>query len=274
MQTKIQIIIISLIIGIVIGAGGVALFAAVSSDTGIEEGDLIFQVSTIDALLESVYDGVLPVSDLIWYGDLGIGTFDSLDGELILVDGTVYQARADGSLVTAPDDLTTPLAAVTFFDADIIVPDLSTAGYQDFEDHINEVIRSENLMYAIRIDGVFSSVTLRAPHRQEKPYPRLIDALADQYVATHTDISGTAVGFLLPEYMGGLNVPDYHLHFVSDDRHTGGHIVDFSLESANVGLDEKTALLIRLPEGGGFISADLTQDLSDERAVVERPDVG
>jgi len=263
---------IALLIGLLIGAGGTLLISgSTSHDQPLPDRDLIFQVSTIDALLESVYDGVMPVSDLKQYGDLGIGTFDSLDGELIMVDGVVYQARADGSVVVAPDDLLVPLAAVTFFDPDYILSVLSMGNYAEFEDHINGILRSENLMYAIQIHGTFSEVTVRAPHRQERPYPRLVDALSDQYMATHTNISGTAVGFRLPEYLAGLNVPGYHLHFISDDRSIGGHIVDFSIDSATISLDETLTFQMRLPADGGFIDADLTGDLSDEITVVERP---
>ncbi|MCQ1539204.1 acetolactate decarboxylase [Methanocalculus taiwanensis] len=263
---------IALLIGIFIGAGGALLISGSTYPDHVSpDREIIFQVSTIDALLESVYDGVMPVSELTRYGDLGIGTFDSLDGELIMVDGVVYQARADGSVVVAAHNLKVPLAAVTFFDEDIIIPDLSTRGFAEFEDSIGGAIRSENLKYAIRIDGTFPEVTVRAPHGQERPYPRLVDALADQYMATHTNITGTAVGFLLPEYVGGLNVPGYHLHFISDDLSVGGHIVDFSLDSATVSLDETLTFMMRLPSEGGFIDADLTRDLSDELAFVERP---
>lgn len=263
---------IVLLIGILIGAGGTLLISgSTPHDQPLPDREIIFQVSTIDALLESVYDGVMPVSDLSLYGDLGIGTFDSLDGELIMVDGVVYQARADGSVVVAPLDLLVPLAAVTFFDPDITIPHLSTINFSEFEEYIDGTIRSENLKYAIRIDGMFPKVTVRAPHRQERPYPRLVNALTDQYMATHTNISGTAVGFRLPAYVAGLNVQGYHLHFISDDRSVGGHIVDFSLDSATVSLDETLNFMMRLPSDGGFIDADLTADLSDELTVVERP---
>ena len=258
---------VSLLFGVLIGAAAISPLAAPSPDR-----EVIYQVSTIDALLESVYDGVVLAGELTRYGDFGIGTFDSLDGEMIFVDGIVYQARSDGSVRIAPDDLTVPLVAVTFLDHDLVVNNLSTVNYSAFEELMSGHIRSENLMYAVRIDGLFSSVTVRAPNRQERPYPRLVDALADQYMATYTNIQGSAVGFLLPEYMGGLNVPVYHLHFISDNRRVGGHIVDFSLDGATVTLDETLTFMMQLPAEGGFIEADLTADLSDELAVVERPD--
>lgn len=271
MRTSSSLFIV-LLIGILVGAGGSLLISgSTPQDQPLPDRELIFQVSTIDALLENVYDGIMPVSDLKRYGDLGIGTFDSLDGELIMVDGVVYQARADGSVMVAPLDLLVPLAAVTFFDPDITIPHLSTGNFAECEDRIDDTLRSENLMYAIQIYGRFPEVTVRAPDRQERPYPRLVDALADQYMATHTNISGTAVGFRLPGYVAGLNVPGYHLHFISDDRSIGGHIVDFSLDSATVSLDETLTFMMRLPSDGGFIDADLTGDLLDELTVVERP---
>ncbi|MCP1716001.1 acetolactate decarboxylase [Methanocalculus alkaliphilus] len=266
-----SLLVATLIIGILLGAGSASLL---SSPSVPEDREVLYQVSTIEALLESVYDGVIPVGDLVWYGDTGIGTFDSLDGELILVDGIVYQARGDGSVRVAPSDLLTPLAMVSFFDPDIILTGASTSGYAAFEDLVDAEVRSGNLIYMIRIDGYFSSLTVRAPHRQERPYPRLVDALADQYIATHTNVSGTAVGTLLPEYMGGLNVPGYHLHFISDDRTIGGHIVDFSLEDATILLDETPRFMMLLPSEGGFIEAELGRDLSHELAAVERPVAG
>lgn len=266
-----SLLVATLIVGILLGAGSASLL---SSPSISQDREVLYQVSTIEALLESVYDGVIPVGDLVRYGDTGIGTFDSLDGELILVDGIVYQARGDGSVRVAPSDLLTPLAMVSFFDPDITLTGASTSGYAAFEDLVDAEVQSGNLIYMIRIDGSFSSVTIRAPHRQERPYPRLVDALADQYIATHTNVSGTAVGTLLPEYMGGLNVPGYHLHFISDDRTIGGHIVDLSLEDATISLDETPRFMMLLPSEGGFIEAELGRDLSHELAAVERPVTG
>ncbi|RQD84707.1 MAG: acetolactate decarboxylase [Methanocalculus sp. MSAO_Arc2] len=273
----VQLVIITLLLGVVLGAGMMTIVSGPAnslSDTPLlPDSGIFYQVSTIDALLEGIYDGVISSGELIQYGDLGIGTFDSLDGELILLDGVVYQARADGSVHRASDDLMVPFATVTYFNPSITIEGLHTTGYAGFEEHIDELIRSKNLMYAIRIDGDFSSVIVRAPHRQEHPFSRLVDALEDQYMATHTDVSGSSVGFFLPGYFGGLNVPGYHLHFISDDRTIGGHIVDFSLDGAYVALEEGSLFLMHLPGEGAFINVDLSADLLGDLAVVERPAV-
>jgi len=33
----------------------------------------------------------------------------------------------------------------------------------------------------------------------------------------------TVLGFLCPQYVNDINIPGYHLHFISDDRTKGGH---------------------------------------------------
>lgn len=46
----------------------------------------IFQLSTINALLEGVFDGNMSYGQLKQHGDFGIGTFNGLDGEMIAFD--------------------------------------------------------------------------------------------------------------------------------------------------------------------------------------------
>jgi len=62
------------------------------------EHHTIYQVSTSGALVQGVYQGCVRVADLKRHGDFGLGTFDSLDGEGIMVDGTCWQACSDGSV--------------------------------------------------------------------------------------------------------------------------------------------------------------------------------
>ena len=66
-----------------------------------DDREVLYQVSTIDALMQGVFDGVQPVGEIRKHGDFGIGTFDALDGEMIVLDGVVYQAKADGQIYTA-----------------------------------------------------------------------------------------------------------------------------------------------------------------------------
>src|SRR5215469_16603163 len=58
----------------------------------------LYQVSTATALVEGVYEDDVQVSTLRKHGDLGLGTFEGLDGEMVIVDGHFYQLRSDGSV--------------------------------------------------------------------------------------------------------------------------------------------------------------------------------
>ncbi len=45
--------------------------------------DTLTPVSTIDAILNGLYDDIIPYGELKEWGDLGIGTFEGLDGEMV-----------------------------------------------------------------------------------------------------------------------------------------------------------------------------------------------
>ena len=59
---------------------------------------VLFQASTIGALLDGAYDGDVTFAELAEHGDLGLGTLDALDGEMIALDGRFYRADVDGGI--------------------------------------------------------------------------------------------------------------------------------------------------------------------------------
>ena len=238
------------------------------------DNDVLFQVSTINALLQGSCDGVYNFSTLETKGDFGTATIDGLDGEMIAFDGKFYQIRADGSVREVPGDETTPFASVTWFEPDREVTIARADNFSDFSRQVEAAIPSPNLFYAIRIDGTFPLMTTRAIPRQEKPYPRLIDASAEQSVFPLNTTSGTVAGFWTPEVAEGLNIPGMHLHYLTDDRSAGGHILDFSVENATVLIDITPRFFLWLPEGDQHAGLDLGEDLSGELARVEKGEAG
>jgi acetolactate decarboxylase len=263
-----------------IGLAIVLVFAGAAIYTGLhrlpsvsaipEDHDILFQVSTIDALMQGVYDGIQPVGETKKHGDFGIGTFNALDGEMIVLDGKVYQAKSDGRIYAVPDNTTTPFATVTYFEPDIRVITDRSMNFSVFSTDMSNRLPSQNIIYAIRMHGTFPSMKVRAIPAQQKPYPSLTDAAKNQSVYTYADITGTVVGFYTPVFFKGLNVAGYHLHFISDDRHTGGHILDFEVPAnATVEYDITPEFEMLLPTKGAFIGVDLSQDMSEGLARVE-----
>ena len=230
----------------------------------------VFQTSTIDALLAGVYDGDLSLRELRRQGDFGIGTFDDLDGEMVLLDGQFYQVRADGRVYAPDPDGETPFAAVCRFrpDRQVAVPSgLDMAGVEAL---LDREVPGGNRFAAIRVDGHFKRMRTRSVPAQSRPYPPLKEVAATQPVFNRKNISGTLVGFRCPSYVGGVNVPGWHLHFISQDRSFGGHVLAFEVVTGVAQVDELDRLVMQLPGTKDFAEADLSRDRQAELAGVEK----
>jgi len=127
-------------------------------------------------------------------GDFGIGCGDRLDGELIGIDGEWYLIRVDGRAYLVSGNATTPFAATTFFDQDVSVAIDAPMNLIALQNHVKSEFPSENLFYAVRVDGNFSHMMTRSVPAQERPYPRLVDVTVNQTVFTFENVTGTAIG--------------------------------------------------------------------------------
>jgi acetolactate decarboxylase len=235
-----------------------------------QDRETLYQVSTIDALMQGVYDGVQTIGKIKKHGDFGIGTFDALEGEMIVLDGGVYQAKSDGMIYLVPDNTTSPFATVTYFAHDFNATTGRLMNFSEFAMVMSTRLPSQNMIYAVRMQGTFPHMKVRAIPAQQKPYPTLMDAAKNQSVYTYLDARGTVVGFYTPVFFKGINVAGYHLHFISDDRHTGGHILDFEVPvNTTVEYDITPEFEMLLPTSGAFTGVDLSQDLSQGLARVE-----
>ena len=232
--------------------------------------DVLYQTSTINALAEGLYDGNLPLAELLRHGDFGIGTFDALDGEMVVMDGRAYQVRADGKVYAPDPDITTPFASVTFFEPETALTLDGPFDLEELERVLDRTAPAKNIPIAIRITGTFQHVKTRSVPKQTKPYPRLVEVAKQQPTFDLKDVRGTIVGFRLPEYLQGINVPGYHLHFLAADRSGGGHVLEATLDKVRVEIDETPALYLVLPQEETFGKADLGKDRADEIRRVEK----
>jgi acetolactate decarboxylase len=263
-----QLLIVFALAAILILAAAMVVYLSAATPTG--DRDTLYQVSTIDALQQGVFDGIQPVGELKRHGCFGIGTFDALDGEMIVLGGTVYQALTDGSVRIVPDTLTTPFATVTWFDHDFSVVTGEAMNYSAFSIAMTDRLPTGNMAYAVRIHGTFPSIKVRSIPAQQEPYPTLTKAAENQSVYLYENATGTVVGFYTPVFFEGLNVVGYHLHFISDDRQIGGHILDMAVPGGtSVEYDVTPEFYMVLPTSGDFTKVDLSQDLSDQLAEIE-----
>jgi len=233
--------------------------------------ETLVQISTIDALLNGVYDGVMTFRALRQYGDFGIGTFEGLDGEMIGFGGDFYQVKADGIAYAVSDSMETPFASVTFFEADCEQRLPRGMDYGQIEEFLDGILPTSNIFHAIKIEGTFSYMKTRSVPGQEKPYPPLAEVTKNQPVFEFADVSGTVVGFRCPAYVAGVNVPGYHLHFLTKRKDAGGHVLEFQTEEAVASIDYTSSFFMILPgEDSNFYRIDLTQDKQEELEEVEK----
>ena len=213
--------------------------------TGTEPHEL-FQASTIEALLHGAYDGDVTVAELAGRGDLGLGTFNALDGELVLADGVLYRAAEDGSVHPAEPERRSPFALVTTFRPGV---EIYVGVAQEIDALLSQVAPQALSCTAVRIEGRFEHVRLRSVAPQRKPYPPLTDVLAGQSVFDENDIEGVIVGFSFPGHEGRLNLPGRHLHFLSSDRTRGGHVLSCRPAECVVRVDHEAEIEVELPPG-------------------------
>ena len=228
----------------------------------------IFQVSTSGAIVEGLFQGCVSVADLRRHGDLGLGTFEDLDGEMILLDGHCYQARADGSVREAGDDELTPFASVVNFAADFVTEVEGISSWSELTAHLDGLRTSANGLVAIRAAGTFTSLDLRAACRHASGTD-LVTATADQGLFHYENMRGTLVGFWSPEYTKSIAIAGYHIHFISDDRQHGGHVLDLVVDRLPLEIQQVTDIHLAIPETKEFLEADFSRDPMQALAEVE-----
>ncbi len=212
-------------------------------------GETLFQVSTMAALEQGDFRGRLSLQALRRLGDFGIGTFDGLDGEMVELDGRIYQVAVDGIAHPATDSMKTPFAMVSRFKNEKPVLLEKPMSLAELERALDEMLKAKDGIYAIKVEGEFRKARVRSVPKQDSPFPVLAVAVKSQRIFELTDQSGTAVGYWFPAFMSGVNAPGYHFHFLSRDAKSGGHLLDCETKTVKVTINriEQFHLLLMEP---------------------------
>jgi acetolactate decarboxylase len=210
----------------------------------------LFQTSTVAALLAGAFDGDVTLAEVLEHGDLGLGTLNGLDGELIVLDGQAWQATLDGTLRRPPPSAATPYAVVVPFSPG---PAVALEGPVREAD-LDGLLRLRDLArdgiarpLAVRIEGRFAQAHVRSVPKQTPPYPPLAEVIAKQRVTELRDVTATIVGFSFPSALDGIEMTGWHLHLVTADRARGGHVLSFTLHDGTARVDNMTTLHVELP---------------------------
>ena len=218
--------------------------------------DVLFQTSMFNALDQGVQEGKFSIKELKEQGDFGIGTFNAIDGEMVVLDGDCFQIKASGTALRASDSMRTPFAAVTFFEPDKVVSLGEFKTYDALKGELDKELPTKNIFYAIKIKGTFKYIKARSIPPQKPPYGSLHKVFETQQVFEFRNVRCTLVGFLSPAYVKGINIPGYHFHFVTEDRKAGGHVFECYLEKGVAEIDFTSQFHMVLPETNAFFKAE------------------
>lgn len=232
------------------------LVACTTDDDGAEDetpstsppgADAVRQVGTITALAAGAYGGTESIEDLERQGDLGLGTFDALDGEMVVLDGEVWRVPVDGVPVRAEPTETTPFAQVIPFDPELEATIDEPTTCEDLPALIDEQIATDAPMVALRVEATFATIEVRSEPAQTEPYRPLDEVIeADQVSWVLEDVEGTMVGFRTAASLESVSPPGYHFHALLDDETAGGHVLSCTVAEGEVRADPAAEVVLDL----------------------------
>lgn len=217
-------------------------------------GDAVYLSSPAGAMMKGIYKETATIGDVKLHGDLGLGTFDDLDGEMVLLDGVAYQIRTDGQTTVVDDEVKTPFACATFFNPGSVEDIEGELDHGEFLTLLERIIPSENMFYGIRIDGAFSRLKMWSVPKQPEHQP--INQVQPA-IFTFCDVYGTLAGFFTPRFLKALGIPGFHFHFLTADRAFGGHLKECTLRRARISVQFLSRLELDLPSTLDYMTTNL-----------------
>lgn len=223
--------------------------------------DTFYQYNIWWGFVNKVFDGDLTVKELKKRGDIGLGSYTQLDGELVMLDGIPYRIREDGSVTIPNDDDEIVYVDAAFFEPEFSFEIDQSVNFDSLRTIINKHLPTLNKFYTFKIKGTFDYIKCGGLNKQEKPYTDGLDVLIPKRpIFEGNNIKGTIIGFYCPEFIGNINVAGYHFHFISEDKLFGGHVMAFETNKLNLQVDSLLEYHFALPGSDDFYNVSLDKE--------------
>jgi|DEB0MinimDraft_6_1074348.scaffolds.fasta_scaffold66667_2 acetolactate decarboxylase len=228
-----------------IAALAMAALTLPTATAGSIDAGYVRQIGTYDYLVSPDYDGLAPLGDATNGTTIGLGTFDHLNGELVMLGGTIYRVPTTGVPVEVSPSTRTPFVQAVDFtpQAKERVPRGTKCA--DLGPIITNLASTTNGIIAVRVRGTFTALTTRSVPRQSKPYPPLSQVVAEQVEFDLGRTKATLVGFWQGPSMAGIGAPGLHLHGLTADREAGGHVLSCTVGKARLAVQTTSGVIIQ-----------------------------
>ena len=225
--------------------------------------DMMYQISTLNALALGYTRRVSTVAELLEHGNIGLGTFENADGEMIVLDGSCYRATDDGSVTKVPNECGVTFASVAFMEGDTDMFDLHDIDcIESLKNQLDLKIEEGfglNSMHVVRVDASFRIVKARAEKGVPTQHVELKEILKERQREFEFErIMGTLVCLYHPDYMQGMNAAGWHFHFLSSDTKFGGHVFDLAFLHGRCMHKRLNQMQVKLPSEPVFDTYSLT----------------
>ncbi len=230
---------------------------------------MLYMSSPINALLEGFYRDDITIDTLKTKGDFGIGTFNNLDGEMIAYQGRFFRMDLDGNAHPATGGMKTPFSTVCHFHPMLTEEVAAPLAWPAFEEQMKRMLPSDNMFYAIHMEGRFRSLKTRSVPWTDN-YRPLSEATDHQKVRDFGNVEGHLVGFYTPSFVPSVNVPGFHFHFIDRTFSAGGHLLRCEPERLAIRLQTFFSMELTLPRTLDYLTASFTRDAKRDLEKAER----
>lgn len=160
---------------------------------------------------------------------LGLGVMHDLDGEVVSIHGRTWRVPVDGTPVAVGADEGIAFGVAAHGGREHRLPlaaDLDVEGILTAIDAYLERthVDHEQVVCGVEIDGTFKDVVLRTVAPPTHDGATLGEIIDEETRFTFPSWDGTLVGFRFPDASSGITIPGLHLHGLSRDLSSGGHL--------------------------------------------------
>lgn len=160
---------------------------------------------------------------------LGLGVMHDLEGEVVSVRGRTWRIPVEGTPIQVRDEEGIAFGVAAHGGREHrldIPPGHDTDGILEAIDaYLRDThVDHEHVVCAVEIEGGFTEVTLRTVAPPKRDHETLGEIIDDETRFSFPTWRGTLVGFRFPDHTGGDTIPGLHLHGLSADLTSGGHV--------------------------------------------------
>jgi acetolactate decarboxylase len=232
--------------------------------------DAVFQLTLAHVLLDGGYDGVVTLGEVLPFGDHGLGTFDRLDGELVVVDGEPWRIDVTGAATLMPPSTSTPFVVLSTMESTRSIR-LRDTPREQLSDIIDSLVEGSDSVVSVRLEGRFSRVLVRSVPAQTKPYrPYLEVCASDEVRFEYFDYDAVFIGFRFPVLDGGDTIAGLHLHGLDSARRTGGHNHELMIHDALLTVSTTRDIGLALPDRSMVDMLEMQPELREVQRLLLR----